>query len=118
MAVQRLSKLADWRLVDESQDLRGRPLYDRDGNRVGTIDDMLVDTDEEIVRWVRLDDGRRVAAEALNIEEGGVFLDRPIATDKSAERPPHKPAEPIQMPPPSERTPPNEYPPRPGEPAP
>lgn len=74
MTVQRLSKLADWRLVDDAQDLRGQTLYDAHGNPMGTIEEMLVDTDDELVRWVVLEDGSRVDANSLNIEESGVFV--------------------------------------------
>ena len=52
-----LSELADWELLDEDQDLRGRMLLDRQGKPVGMILDMLVDIDTEQVEAILLDGG-------------------------------------------------------------
>jgi len=52
-----LSELADWELLDEDQDLRGRMLLDRRGRPVGMILDMLVDIDTEQVEAILVDGG-------------------------------------------------------------
>ena len=52
-----LSELADWELLDEDQDLRGRMLLDRRGKPVGMILDMLVDIDTEQVEAILVDGG-------------------------------------------------------------
>jgi hypothetical protein len=63
----KLDALSNWKLVNEDQDLRGRDLYDPHGAKIGTIDDMLVDTEAERVLAFRLKDGRAGAVERLEL---------------------------------------------------
>jgi sporulation protein YlmC with PRC-barrel domain len=39
------------------QDIRGRTVLDRDGNEIGKVDDLLIDTDENRVRMLRIEHG-------------------------------------------------------------
>ncbi len=50
-------------LKDPSQDLRGRDVYDRDGNQLGSVEDLYVDAEEYYVRF-------------LDVASGGVPGDR------------------------------------------
>lgn len=43
--------------IDEAQDIRGRKVFDNTGEEIGTIDELLVDPDERVVRFVRLKGG-------------------------------------------------------------
>ncbi len=89
MTIQRLSKLADWRVKHKEQDVRGLDLWEREGARVGTIADMVVDTDARLVTSVVLEDGRHVAAEDIDIEGSKVYLDVPLGEEfEGAERRP------------------------------
>lgn len=76
----KLSELGDWQLVDKDQDLRGRPLLDPSGDRLGVVRRMLVDRDNRRVAAVVLDDGRTIAIEDVEIRDGEAWLDREPAT--------------------------------------
>lgn len=47
----------DVTLADPAADLRGRNLLDEDGNKIGTIDDELIDTESRQVRFLRVEHG-------------------------------------------------------------
>lgn len=66
---EKLDSLSDWELEDSDQDLRGRKLTDPAGVPIGTIEDMLVDTEAERVLAFRLEDGRAGAVERLDISK-------------------------------------------------
>lgn len=71
-----LSDLDDWQLENSDQDLRGRPLLTRSGDRLGTVRRMLVDRDHERVAALVLDDGRSVAIEDVEIgSDGCAYID-------------------------------------------
>lgn len=69
-----LSNTDDWQLKFDDQDVRGYDALDADGNRVGAVRDMIVDTDEERVDAVVLDDGAEYPARDLSIGDGVVYL--------------------------------------------
>lgn len=77
-----LDSLSDWELENEDQDIRGYPVRSATGEEYGKVDDMLVDKDAEQVLAVRLDDGRMVAADHLDIKD-----DHVIYRDDSAASP-------------------------------
>ena len=66
-AYQELEALNDWELEHKEQDIRNRPLVTPTGEKLGIIDDLLVDRSAERVAAVRLEDGRVCAVEALEI---------------------------------------------------
>jgi sporulation protein YlmC with PRC-barrel domain len=59
--------LQDWKLVDDEQDVRGKPLSTASGEMLGTIKDMMVDTEDERVTSVLLEDGRSFPVEGLEL---------------------------------------------------
>lgn len=67
-----LRSLDDYELVNKDQDIRGRPLVDENGQRLGTIKDLLVGPDRDEVVAVRLDDGRTCSVEPLQIHDNVV----------------------------------------------
>jgi sporulation protein YlmC with PRC-barrel domain len=67
-----LEALDSWQLVDDKQDIRGREVTSITGVSYGRIEDMLVDKDKEHVAAVRLNDGRLVAVENLEIRTDDV----------------------------------------------
>ncbi len=67
-----LETLGDWKLEDDSQDIRGRPLVNANGERYGIIKDLLVDQKKGRVAAVRLEDGRTTAIEPLEIHDNAV----------------------------------------------
>lgn len=86
MALKRLSELDDWKVSDQDYDIRGSQLRDRDRNALGTIDDLVVDTDKEYVTELILDNGEQISADHIDIKDDGVFLTRGH-TAASSERP-------------------------------
>jgi sporulation protein YlmC with PRC-barrel domain len=54
-----LHKLSDSKLTvsDGGADIRGRKVIDRDGEQVGTIDDLMIDDRESKVRFLRVTTG-------------------------------------------------------------
>ena len=71
---RRLAGLDHWELEHKSQDLRGHDLLDANGQKIGKVDDMLVDLDAEEVYALRLHDGRLVNVDYIDIRDNGVYL--------------------------------------------
>lgn len=74
MAKATLSELDEYELVNESQDVRGWPLVDEGGNKLGTITEFIADTDSEYVTSLVIDDGNQVAARDVSIGDNVVIL--------------------------------------------
>jgi sporulation protein YlmC with PRC-barrel domain len=74
MARDLLSKLDDWDLVYEEQDVRGRDVYDAGGNRIGEVRDMVADTDAARVVALVLDDGQQFDADLVEISDKRVVV--------------------------------------------
>ncbi len=87
-----LSQLDDWELVNEDQDIRGWPVEDRAGDRIGTVREMIVDTDTELVEEIVLDDGSEYPNDDIELGDGVVYLRRAGVAEPVAERP----AEPVE----------------------
>ncbi len=82
MAREQLSNLDDWQLANERQDVRGQKLYAPDGREVGTIREMIVNTDTEYVDAIVLDDGTEIPTDDIRLDDDDgnkVFLQRDIA---------------------------------------
>ncbi len=75
MAHVKLSETHDYDLVYDDQDIRGWEVRDGAGAVIGKVDDMVVDTDREIVDIVRLEDGQELAARDLYIGDGVVYAE-------------------------------------------
>lgn len=75
MALVRLSDNNDWELEDDDQDIRGWDVVDADGEIVGMVDDLIINTDTEMVELILLDDGTEVAAEDIEIGDELVYLE-------------------------------------------
>ena len=70
-----LSDAGDWKLeFPDDQDIRGFRALDADGTQVGTVDTMVVNTDEERVDAILLDNGTEYPASDLSIGDGVVYL--------------------------------------------
>lgn len=44
-------------VVNKQDDVRGRRVYDKDGNHIGNVEDLIVDTSENKVRFLRIGQG-------------------------------------------------------------
>ncbi len=75
MAHVKLSETHDYDLVYDDQDIRGWEVRDGAGVVIGKVDDMIVDTDREIVDIVRLENGQELAARDLYIGDGVVYAE-------------------------------------------
>lgn len=64
-----LDQLDHYELENESQDIRGYPLVNSQGQKFGVIKDLLVDKENNRVAAIELEDGRRCAVEPLEIHE-------------------------------------------------
>jgi uncharacterized protein (TIGR02271 family) len=69
-----LSKLPRWELDHKDDDIRGWPLRDADGRMIGTISDLVADTDSKCVTQVILANGRRISAHDLWLGDHVVTL--------------------------------------------
>ncbi len=69
-----LSDTGEWKLEFEDQDIRGFRAVDKDGGPVGTVDSMIVDTDQEMVSSIVLEDGTEYPAKDISIGDGVVYL--------------------------------------------
>ncbi len=85
MARAPLSQLEDWELVNEDQDIRGWPVEDQTGNRIGTVREMIVDTDTELVEDIVLDDGAEYPNDDIELGNGVVYLRRAEVVEPVAE---------------------------------
>jgi sporulation protein YlmC with PRC-barrel domain len=75
MPVQPLSELEqDWQLVDSNKDIRGRRLVDESGDELGTIEQMIVNTDHERVESVRTNRGELYPVGALELQSDRVIF--------------------------------------------
>src|SRR5687768_3954769 len=48
---------SDHILADPTEDIRGLQVQDRDGQEIGKVEDLLVDSEEHKVRFLRVDHG-------------------------------------------------------------
>ncbi len=69
-----LTNTGDWELKFDEQDVRGYEALDADGNHVGEVDAMIVNTDERRVDAIRLKDGTEYPATDISIGDGVVYL--------------------------------------------
>ena len=70
---EELDSLSDWALDNESQDIRNRTLVTPAGEKIGVVQDLLVDRGQERVTAIRLEDGRCCGVERLEIEDDAVI---------------------------------------------
>jgi uncharacterized protein (TIGR02271 family) len=75
MALTPLSKLDDYKLVDEKQDVRGWPVQDAAGAQLGKVEDLIVDTEERRVSTLRLDAGIWVPVKDVTLGDGVVVFE-------------------------------------------
>jgi sporulation protein YlmC with PRC-barrel domain len=85
MSRVRLSDTNDWELADSDEDLRGTDLWDAHGHRLGTIDDMVLDTGSQRVVSVILKNGDEYPARDLSVGDGAVYV---LNYDAAADPPP------------------------------
>lgn len=71
-----LEELDDWKLVDSSQDIRGRVVKDADGRELGKIASMMIDTDRKRVESVVLESGAILPVAEITIGDDDVYLSR------------------------------------------
>ncbi len=65
---------SDRELEDGEPDIRGWPVENRAGNRVGTVDDLLLNTETELVDALALDSGEKYPVEDVEIGDKNVYL--------------------------------------------
>ncbi len=83
MALQALAELKDFKLADSDQDCRGWTVHDAAGQRIGTVREMLVDTERQRVTVLLLDSGLQVPAAAAAFKDGSVLYDRAQANERA-----------------------------------
>lgn len=81
---EQLDTLGDYELENSSQDIRGMPLVNPQGERLGIIDELLVDRDQNRVAAVRLEDGRVTPVEPLEIHDNVVVYGEAARTHAEA----------------------------------
>jgi len=90
MARTPLSKLDDYELVNKDQDIRGWEVQDYTGRVLGSVDDLIVDTDKESITAIVLDDQAEYSIRDIEIRDNRILLGARTAspellkTDKAA----------------------------------
>jgi uncharacterized protein (TIGR02271 family) len=69
-----LSKLPKWELDHEEEDIRGWPLRDAEGHILGTISELVADTDTKCISQLILANGRRIPAHDVLLGDHVVTL--------------------------------------------
>ena len=81
----RLSHTDDWKLVHSDQDIRNRKVADATGHPIGRVDDLVIDTDRELIAEIILEDGTRYPAEALRLDGDTVYVSTFVASGRDGE---------------------------------
>ncbi|MDP9314529.1 MAG: PRC and DUF2382 domain-containing protein [Chloroflexota bacterium] len=77
-----LSQLDDWQLVNSDKDLRDKTLMTDDGRMLGTVREMIVNTDTEYVDALVLDDGTEIPMSEVRLDSGTpYYMAAPAAAD-------------------------------------
>lgn len=71
-----LSELHDWKLEHKDQDIRGWKVVDAAGANLGTVDDLIVDTNTEYVETLRLRSGAEIPASQIEIGDRKVIFNK------------------------------------------
>ena len=74
-----LSDTGDWQLVNDTQDIRGYQVVDANGQPVGSVATMVVDSEAELVTTLVLDNGTEVPTADVTIGENVVYLGTALA---------------------------------------
>jgi uncharacterized protein (TIGR02271 family) len=69
-----LSQLDEWQLENQDQDIRGWQVLDAAGTVVGTVVELIVDTDSEYVDAIVLDTGATIPTSEIDLTNGVVYL--------------------------------------------
>lgn len=81
----------DWDLDDDDQDLRGREVRDANNNPIGVVADMAVDTVQQVVSALILEDGTQFRAADVTLSDDVVYVNSYGAPPGVATRPyPHQ----------------------------
>lgn len=75
-----LNRTDDWHVEHDRQDIRGWLVETPDGERVGHVSDLILDTDSELVEAIVLDDGEEYPARDIDID----YDDRVVYLEGSA----------------------------------
>jgi len=78
------SQLTDYELVNKDQDIRGWPVKDSAGTQLGTVRDFLVDTTQDRVTSLVLDNGKSVPATDVSLGNHFVLFGARSTTSATA----------------------------------
>lgn len=86
-----LDTLDKYELENEDQDIRGWQVHSPTNEVYGKVKDMLVDKDRKEVLAVRLEDGRMVSTDKLELRDGrAVYHDQGVASPVNYARVRHR----------------------------
>ncbi len=74
MAVVYYSQQNEYDLVNSGQDCMGWTVVDQAGNSIGTVSEMLIDTDREMVDSILVDRKKRIPAQDFSLRDGRVVV--------------------------------------------
>jgi uncharacterized protein (TIGR02271 family) len=74
MTHQLFSESDDWELENDGQDVRGWSVVDAQGSTLGTVTDMLVDTDTETIDRLVLDSGSEIDISSVAVGDGTITV--------------------------------------------
>ena len=94
MAIVPYSSQDEYDLVNDEQDCRGKVVVDGEGNRIGVVKEMMVDTESDLVSHFFLEDGTEIPARQVSLADRA-RLQRQATSDahdnrncRNARRPP------------------------------
>ena len=74
MAIVPYSSQDEYDLVHDEQDCRGKAVVDGQGNRIGVVKEMMVDTDTDLVSHFILEDGTEIPARQVSLADNAVVV--------------------------------------------
>ena len=74
MSREPMSRLDDWYLENDDQDIRGWPVRDAQGAAVGTVTELIGNTDTGYVESIVLDTGAEIDTDRIELADGVVVL--------------------------------------------
>jgi hypothetical protein len=69
-----LSHVDTWKLADAKQDIRGWPVRDREGRRLGLVRSLVGDTGTRRIEAIVLDDGTEIPTREIELGRGVVYV--------------------------------------------
>lgn len=85
MVIRALADEPDFQVVQDNQDCRGWAVVDERGRAVGRVNELFIDTEQNRVASLRLDDGVQIPVERVTLLDGTVVLEDAVVVQPDTE---------------------------------